>query len=255
MATDPSSWRGCTGSRTESPAGTRDRRSTGTGWPLQRRQRAGEVPDQDVPDEARDVDPDRAARDAARFLALDAALGLGHGVVDGEAEIDFHEVAAAVVGIALGHVPLLGLELLELLEVAFALVEQLLADLAHVGVVAVGSRLVLLEAQLPLHDLGPFDLGRVEVRAVDAGELHLAAHGHAARAAHAGAVHHDRVRLTMVLTLCGAVTSEQAFIITIGPIATHSSGLCSARYSCSATVTKPFLPNDPSSVHTMSSSQ
>jgi len=34
----------------------------------------------------------------------------------------------------------------------------------------------------------------VEIRAVDAGELHLSAHGHAARPAHPGAIHHDGIQ-------------------------------------------------------------
>jgi hypothetical protein len=43
-------------------------------------QRAVDVADQQVADEARDVDRHRAAGDAGRLLALDAALGLGERV-------------------------------------------------------------------------------------------------------------------------------------------------------------------------------
>ncbi|CAN4048504.1 Lineage-specific thermal regulator protein, partial [Dysosmobacter welbionis] len=45
--------------------------------------------------------------------------------------------------------------------------------------------LVPLDRQIPVH------LVAVEIRAVHAGELHLAAHAQAAAAAHAGAVNHD----------------------------------------------------------------
>ena len=54
-------------------------------------------------DEARDVDPDRAAVDAVRLRALEAALGLEHRQLVGEPEVDLAEVARPQVGVLLGH--------------------------------------------------------------------------------------------------------------------------------------------------------
>ncbi len=55
------------------------------------------------------------------------------------------------------------------------------------------ARFLAAEALLPRDELGEVDRMRVEVRTVDTRELHLAADADAARAAHAGAVDHDRV--------------------------------------------------------------
>ena len=83
----------------------------------------------------------------------------------------------------------------------------------------------------------------VEVRALHAGELDLAVDRDAARAAHAGAVHHDRVQDTMVVGRRTArVVSTQACIIGSGPIATTSSTFSFDRTSLSAAVTKPGRP-------------
>ena len=60
------------------------------------RQRAVDVAHQQVADEARNVDRDRAALDAGRLRALDAALGLGQRIGHRVAEVDFLEVARAL---------------------------------------------------------------------------------------------------------------------------------------------------------------
>ena len=60
---------------------------------------------------------------------------------------------------------------------------------------------------------------------------------------------------TIVLMPEGRVTSEQARIIGRGPIATTRSGFSFSISSFSATVTKPGLPYEPSSVQTIRSSQ
>ena len=63
-------------------------------------------------------------------------------------------------------------------------------------------------------------------------------------------------KLTTVLMLWGRVASAHAFIITGGPMAMTSpmSG-CLAIARLMPSVTGPFTPTEPSSVHTMSSSQ
>ena len=63
-------------------------------------------------------------------------------------------------------------------------------------------------------------------------------------------------RLTMVRMPKGRVSSAQAFIIGRGPIAiTSSISLCSFKTWSSTTVTKPFVPKEPSSVATRNSSE
>ena len=75
-----------------------------------------------------------------------------------------------------------------------------------------------------LHGLVEIDQMAVEVRAVHAGELRLAADGQAAAAAHARAVDHDRVHAdTTVFTSYFLVTAQTNFIMTSGPMAMTSS--------------------------------
>jgi len=74
-----------------------------------------------------------------------------------------------------------------------ALDEQLLFEVADVTVGLGRLDLEVLEPGLPHDQLVEVDGVAVEVGAVDAGELHGAVHRHAAGAAHAGAVDHDRV--------------------------------------------------------------
>ena len=66
-------------------------------------ERAVDVAHQQVADEARDVDRHRAAGDAGRLAALDAALGLGQRLGHRVAEVDLLEVARALQRVALGH--------------------------------------------------------------------------------------------------------------------------------------------------------
>ena len=89
----------------------------------------------DVPDEARDVDRDRAACDAGRPSSTDAALGLGQRVGHRVAEVDFLEVARALQRVALGHLRRVRREVLVLLVVVLVLLEQHLLDVADVRVV------------------------------------------------------------------------------------------------------------------------
>ena len=146
-----------------------------------------------VADEAGDVDLHWATRDASGLRALDAALGLDEGVLEVVAEVHLLEVLGALGGVALGHLGLPGGQLLDLLVVALLLDEELLLQVADVGVVLGGHLLLLLEAPLARDELHEVDPVAVEVRPLDAGELDLAVHGDPARAAHAGAVHHDGV--------------------------------------------------------------
>src|SRR5574341_1355135 len=113
-----------------------------------------------------------------------------------------------------------------------------------------------LVARKARHEIFEVDLVAVEVRPVDARELDLAADLDAAAAAHAGAVDHDRVHVTMVLMPRGRVASAQAFIITGGPMAmTSSISGCFFSARSMPSVTKPRMPTEPSLVHRISSSQ
>ncbi len=62
----------------------------------------------------------------------------------------------------------------------------------------------------------------VEIGAVHAGELHLAADRDAAGSAHPGAVHHDRIQADHGRNAEGPCDFAHAFIIGIGPMATTS---------------------------------
>ena len=115
---------------------------------VDRLQRAVDVAHQELADEGRDVDADRAAGDAGRLGALDAALGLAQRVGDRIAEIDLLEVLRALVRVALRHLHLLGLERGEFLVVALAVDDQRLFDLADVVEILVGLRFLALEALL-----------------------------------------------------------------------------------------------------------
>ncbi len=133
-------------------------------------------------DEAGDVDVDRAAGDAGRGLALQAAIGLGHGHLGGVAQGDLLEVVPAHARVLGGHRhphPGLGAGLSEL--AAFFLVA--LAGQPLLAVVGRQAR----EQNVEVNLVG------VELGAVDAGELHLALDVDPAAAAHPGAVDHDRV--------------------------------------------------------------
>src|SRR6266511_807910 len=121
-------------------------------------ERAVEVADRDVLDERRDVDRHRAARHAGRLRALDAALRLAEGLLEGVAEIDLLEVPGALLGVALRHVRLLRGEVLDLAVVLLVLDEELLLEVADVGVVLGRARLEALEALLPGEQLLEVDL-------------------------------------------------------------------------------------------------
>ena len=93
---------------------------------------ARDVADEKVPDEARDVDGDRAALDAGGPQALDAALGLRERVGHRVAEVHLEEVVRALLGVPLGHVRGMRRHVLQLLVVAFLFLEERLLDVARV---------------------------------------------------------------------------------------------------------------------------
>ena len=88
---------------------------------------------------------------------------------------------------------LVRLDLAERLYVPAPADEQLLLHLAAVRVVVGGGALLGAETALPGEQLVEVDPVGVEVGSVDACEAGLAVDGDPARAAHAGAVDHDRV--------------------------------------------------------------
>src|SRR5664279_1524371 len=151
-------------------------------------------PHEEVPDEARDVDGDRAALDAGGPQALDAALGFRERIGDGVAEVHLEEVVGALFGVPLGHLRGMRRHVLQLLVVAFLFLEEQLLDVARVLEVLVRARLLVLESLLAQHELVEVDLVRVEVGALHARELDLAADRDPARPPPPGAVHHDCVQ-------------------------------------------------------------
>ena len=118
---------------------------------------------------------DRAAGDAGRLRALDAALRLLEGVGERVAEVHLLEVAGALVRVALRHLHLVRRQLLQLLVAALALLEELLLEVADVGIGLVRLRFLRLEPLLAGDQLLEIDLMAVEIGAVDAGEPDLAA--------------------------------------------------------------------------------
>ncbi len=82
---------------------------------------------------------------------------------------------------------------------------------------------------------------RVEFRSVHAGEFALAVDQHAAAAAHAGAVDHDRVQADERADVLFRVMSATAFIMGMGPTASTRSMRVPFSISCrSLSVTKPL---------------
>ena len=171
------------------------------------------------------------------------------------AEVHLLEAGRALGGVALGHLDLHALERRVLLVGALALLHQQLLEAAHMGLVVVGLLLLALEALLARVQLLEVDRMAVEIGPVDAGELDFAADRHAARAAHAGAVDHDRVQRHH------GAHAERARGLGAGVHHRHRADrhhqLRPARSPArraSAASTKPGRPALPSSVHTISSS-
>ena len=73
--------------------------------------------------------------------------------------------------------------------------------------------------RIALHEHVEIHEVRVELRAVDAGELAFAVHQHATAAAHPRAVNHDRVQAYDGADCSFRVMSATALIIGIGPTA------------------------------------
>ena len=92
------------------------------------------------------------------------------------------------------------------------------------------------------HQLVVVDLVPVELGAVHAGELGFASHRDAAPAAHAGAVHHDRIQADDGLDPVLGVTLETNFIIGTGPMATANCVSSLSSTSFRASVTNPLRP-------------
>ena len=136
--------------------------------------------DRDAADEVADRDADRAALLAERVLALDAAARLRQRALDRVADGDLVPACAPLDRVEHRHRRLGRI------------------DERHRSVTSPAGELVgeplFVDVHLRAHDrLVEVDLVRVEERAVDAGELRLAADGDAAAAAHARAVDHDRI--------------------------------------------------------------
>ena len=170
--------------------------------PTHRRQDAGLTDDtqrpvdvfqEQVADEPRDVDLHRAAADAGGAGALEAALGLAQRLGEGVPHRDLVEGARPGPRIAHRHGDLGGLDLAEFLVGAAALYEELLLHGTTVGVVGGSGLLFAAETLLAGEHFVEVDAVGIEVRPVHAGEAGVTVDRDPARAAHAGAVDHDRV--------------------------------------------------------------
>ena len=159
----------------------------------------------DLGDELGDADVDGAALDALGVLAGEAALclALSHG--RGVAERDLVEVLGADDGVLLRHRVLghaLGGVGLGLggrgLVLAAAHAAGDAADVLVLVALLIEVEVVALQQAVPVDEVG------VELGAVHAGELALAADCEAAAAAHAGAVYHDGVQAGVGLQAVGA---------------------------------------------------
>ena len=144
----------------------------------------------DLMDKFGNMDIDRAALDTVRLLALQAALGLINGHLSGITQRDFLEILIADVRVLLRHRSLGSLHIshddsLPLLDELFAH----LLDAADMGLALFCFSLAV--DAVAAHELVIIDLVAVKIRAVDTGELHLAADRDAA---HTGSVDHDRVQ-------------------------------------------------------------
>jgi hypothetical protein len=80
-------------------------------------------------------------------------------------------------------------------------------------------RLALFINGITLNELVEIDGVPVKLGSFDAGKTHFAVNGDAAAAAHARAVDHDGVRLTVQGTPKGRAVSTISFIMIIGPMA------------------------------------
>ena len=158
----------------------------------------------DLGDELRYAHVHRAALDALGVLAVEAAHGLQHRDLRAVAQGDLVEVLGADPGVLLGHGVLrealyrvLAAVGLGGLVLAAAHAARDAADvLVLVGLLA-EVEVVALQQAVPVHKV------RVELRAVHAGELALAADSEAAAAAHARAVYHDGVQAGVGLDAVG----------------------------------------------------
>ncbi len=161
------------------------------------RERAFEVGFLDLGDKTRDVDAHRAAVDALGFLALEATIGFEQGDVLRESQGHLAEVLDPVHGFLRRHrLPgdfhaLLLLDLLSCHQLTSTPVRGPASVLLQVPL---ACDLLLLEVDaLALHHEIEVDLVGVELGAVDADELAVAADRDPAAAAHPGAVDHDGV--------------------------------------------------------------
>ena len=135
-------------------------------------------------DEVGNLDAHRALGDAHRFLAVQTAACLGHGLLGSEAEGDFVEVGGTHSGVLFTW--LLTLDGRGDGGAEVAAVSIVLVDGGYTVAALVGA----FQTACSLFEV---DKMSVEFGTVDASELHLVAHGHAAGSAHAGAVNHHAV--------------------------------------------------------------
>ena len=165
-------------------------------------------------DEVRNRHIHRAALDAGRILAMQAAVSFLHGDFAGVAQRDFLEIRRADVRLLLRHRMLLKT------HVRHYRTPPVRRHLWSFSIArcSSGRNMRLREiASRPVH------LMPIKVWAVHAREFRHAANRHAAAAAHARAINHNRVHGHDGLDVLGLVRSHTAFIIGSGPMAITSS--------------------------------
>ena len=140
-------------------------------------------------DEIGNVDIHGAMRHTLRVLAMQATLGFHDGHVSGIAQANLVKVMGTDFGFLLRH------------RDTLLLVEGFFGDASDVALVAFSlllgfellARFHIVIHGLTLHGTVEVDILSEELRAIDAGELGLAANAHAAGTAHARTVDHNRV--------------------------------------------------------------
>ena len=170
-------------------------------------------------DEFRNPDAYRAGLDAAGLLAVQAARGLEQGLFVVVSVADLLEVGRAELRFLFTY-----------RDARYSVLPWLFvqSDSTYVSGSPFGldrRTALLLRAihALAAHRLVEIDLVPVELGALDAREAGLAAHCHAAGAAHARSVHHQGVERDGGLQRKRFVVRATNFIMIIGPMATHSS--------------------------------
>ena len=149
--------------------------------------RFGWITSQDELDKLRNANGNRAASNAERFAALQAAFRFKAGLLSVKTKGDFLKISNAELGRQFGH------RLAHLLSGSKSgFFERIRCNLVDASVQVAGLKVVI--SLVALNDGKEINLVPIELWAIHTGEMHFTADGHPAAAAHAGAIHHDRIQ-------------------------------------------------------------